>query len=140
MGACLAYLETLRWPDGFTCPYCNAKDEPWRQSRGRMVCPVCRHQGTATAGTILDKMRTPLITWFEAAWHLTTAKNGISAKTLERTLGVRYRVAWTMLQRFRIVLLRQMGRLVQHGGLHPPRGGKFRLWAAWLIMTSCSAR
>ena len=104
--ACLAYLETLRWPDGFTCPACGAKDEPWRQSRGRLVCPVCRHQGTATAGTILDKTRTPLTTWFEAAWHQTTAKNGLSAKTLERTLGVRYRVAWTMLQRFRIAMVR----------------------------------
>lgn len=59
-----------------------------------------------TAGTILDKTRTPLSTWFEAAWHLTTAKNGLSAKTLERTLGVRYRVAWTMLQRFRVAMVR----------------------------------
>jgi transposase-like protein len=45
-------------------------------------------------------------TWFEAAWHVTTAKNGLSAKTLERTLGTRYRVAWTMLQRFRVAMVR----------------------------------
>ena len=37
---------------------------------------------------------------------MTTAKNGLSAKTLERTLGVRYRVAWTMLQRFRVAMVR----------------------------------
>lgn len=59
-----------------------------------------------TAGTIFDKTRTPLTTWFEAAWHVTTAKNGLSAKTLERTLGVRYRVAWVMLQRFRVAMVR----------------------------------
>jgi transposase-like protein len=47
-----------------------------------------------------------LTTWFEAAWHLTTAKNGLSAKTLERTLGTQYRVAWTMLQRFRVAMVR----------------------------------
>jgi transposase-like protein len=70
------------------------------------VCPECRHQGSTTAGTIFDKTRTPLTVWFEAAWHLTTAKNGLSAKTLERTLGVRYRVAWTMLQRFRVAMVR----------------------------------
>jgi transposase-like protein len=58
-----------------------------------------------TAGTIFDKTRTPLTTWFEAAWHLTTAKNGMSAKTLERTLGTSYRVAWTMLQRFRVAMV-----------------------------------
>lgn len=59
-----------------------------------------------TAGTIFDKTRTPLTTWFEAAWHVTTAKNGLSAKTLERTLGVRYRVAWVMLQRLRVAMVR----------------------------------
>ncbi|MCD4719745.1 MAG: IS1595 family transposase, partial [Desulfobacula sp.] len=37
--------------------------------------------------------------------HVTTAKNGMSAKTLERTLGVSYRVAWTMLQRFRVAMM-----------------------------------
>ena len=47
-----------------------------------------------------------LTIWFEAAWHLTTAKNGLSAKTLERTIGTRYRVAWTMLQRFRVAMVR----------------------------------
>ena len=30
----------------------------------------------------------------------------MSAKTLERTLGVNYRVAWTMLQRFRVAMVR----------------------------------
>jgi transposase-like protein len=47
-----------------------------------------------------------LTTWFEAAWHVTTAKNGLSAKTLARTLGTRYRVAWTILQRFRVAMVR----------------------------------
>ena len=49
---------------------------------------------------------TPLTTWFEAAWHVTTTKNGFSAKSLERTLGTRYRVAWTILQRFRVAMVR----------------------------------
>jgi transposase-like protein len=70
------------------------------------VCTACRHQSSITAGTILEKTRTPLTTWFEAAWHVTTAKNGLSAKTLERTLGTRYRVAWAILQRFRVAMVR----------------------------------
>lgn len=104
--ACVAFLERLRWPTGFVCSTCGSIENPWRQSRGRLVCPSCRHQGSVTAGTIFDSTRTPLTTWFEAAWHLTTAKNGLSAKTLERTLGTRYRVAWTMLQRFRVAMVR----------------------------------
>lgn len=105
--ACARYLEGLRWPGGFVCPVCKrAGEHPWRQSRSRLVCPACRHQTSVTAGTILDRTRTPLTTWFEAAWHVTTAKNGLSAKTLERTLGIRYRVAWAMLQRFRVAMVR----------------------------------
>ena len=128
--ACAAYLERLRWPSGFICSACGGTGAPWRHTRGRLVCPACRHHASVTAGTILDKTRTPLTTWFEAAWHVTTAKNGLSAKTLERTLGTRYRVAWAMLQRFRVAMVRaERDRLsgdvevdetlvggVQHGG------------------------
>jgi hypothetical protein len=64
---CSQFLETLRWPQGFTCPACGVVGTPWRETRGRLVCPTCRHQTTVTAGTILEKTRTPLTTWFEAA-------------------------------------------------------------------------
>ena len=103
---CAAYLERLRWPNGFVCPVCQEQQEPWRQTRGRLVCPKCRHQSTVTAGTIFDKTRTPLTTWFDAAWHVTTAKNGMSAKTLERTMDISYHVAWHMLHRFRVAMVR----------------------------------
>lgn len=106
VATCAAYLEQLRWPGGFACPACKCTGAAWRQTRGRLVCPACRHHASVTAGTILDKTRTPLTTWFEAAWHVTTAKSGLSAKTLERTLGTRYRVAWTMLQRYRVAMVR----------------------------------
>lgn len=104
--ACATYLEKLRWPHGFICPSCKTSSIPWYQTRNRLVCPYCRHQTSVCTGTIYDKTRTPLTTWFEAAWLLTTAKNGISAKTLERTLGISYRVAWAILQRFRVSMVR----------------------------------
>ena len=138
---CAAWLEQLRWPTGFVCPKCETAAPPWRQTRGRLVCSSCRHQGTVTAGTLLDRTRTPLTTWFEAAWHVTTAKNGLSAKTLERTLGVRYRVAWTMLQRFRVAMVRsERERLCGNvevdetliGGVD--RGGKSGRGAAKLVV------
>jgi transposase-like protein len=104
--ACAAFLERLRWPNGFVCPACEQQGEPWRAKRGRLVCPTCRHQCTVTAGTIFDKTRTPLTTWFDAAWHVTTAKNGMSAKTLERMMGISYQVAWHLLHRFRVAMVR----------------------------------
>jgi len=106
--ACAAYLERLRWPLGFVCPACQHQRKPWRQTRGRLVCPACHHETSVTAGTLFDKTRTPLTTWFDAAWHVTTTKNGVSAKTLERTLGISYQVAWHMLHRFRVAMVRPL--------------------------------
>ncbi len=104
--ACVRFIEKLRWPEGFECSACGDKSEPWRASRGRLVCSACHKHLRTGAGTIFDKTRTPMTTWFEAAWHVTTAKNGMSAKTLERTLGTSYRVAWAMLQRYRVAMVR----------------------------------
>jgi transposase-like protein len=105
-GTCVAYLEKLRWSNGFECPSCGEQRIPLRQTRKRLVCPACRHQCTVTAGTIFDKTRTPLTTWFDTAWHVSTMKNGMSAKTLERMMGVSYRVAWDMLHCFRVAMVR----------------------------------
>tara|TARA_R110002072_G_scaffold287900_1_gene453854 strand:+ start:2786 stop:3760 length:975 start_codon:yes stop_codon:yes gene_type:complete len=104
--ACRSYLEELRWPNGFRCPVCEASSKPWKQTRGRLVCSTCHHQTSVTSGTILDKTRIPLTTWLEVAWHMTTAKNGLSAKTVQRTLGTSYRTAWKMLHQYRIAMVR----------------------------------
>lgn len=104
--ACLAYLERLRWPDGFVCPACGHR-EAWRASRGRWVCSGCQRQTTVTAGTIFDKTRTPLTTWFAAAWHITSQKHGVSALGLQRALGLgSYQTAWTMLHKYRRAMVR----------------------------------
>lgn len=103
--ACVAFLAKLRWPEGFICPACKQASIPWNANRDRLICPICRHQTSVTAGTIFDKTRTPLKTWFEAAWHVSTAKSGMSAKTLERTIGTSYKVAWMMLHRFRVAMV-----------------------------------
>jgi transposase-like protein len=104
--ACLRYIERLRWSDGFFCRACGCFGEPWRATRGRLVCSSCRHQTSVTTATIFDKTRTPLTTWFEVAWHLTTAKNGVSAQALSRTLGTSYQVVWAMLHRYRVAMVR----------------------------------
>ncbi len=103
--ACAAYLAKLRWPKGFICPACKQASIPWNANRDRLICPICRHQTSVTTGTIFDKTRTQLKTWFEAAWHVSTAKSGMSAKTLERTIGTSYKVAWMMLHRFRVAMV-----------------------------------
>jgi transposase-like protein len=105
--ACLQYLERLRWPEGFTCPGCDAAGEPYRSSRHRLMCRECGHQTTVTAGTIFDKTRTQLRVWLAAAWYVTNQKQGVSALGLQRVLGLgSYETAWMMLHRFRRAMVR----------------------------------
>jgi len=106
--ACLAYLERLRWPQGFICPSCGGMTAaPYRASRTRLLCKDCGHQSTVTAGTIFDKTRTPLKVWLAAAWYVTNQKQGVSALGLQRVLGLgSYQTAWTMLHRFRRAMVR----------------------------------
>ncbi|AUT67880.1 MULTISPECIES: IS1595 family transposase [Paraburkholderia] len=104
---CLRYLERLRWREGFVCPRCGCRDEPYRANRARLVCRACRLQCTVTSGTIFDKTRTPLKVWLAAAWYITSQKSGVSALGLQRVLGLgSYQTAWTMLHRFRRAMVR----------------------------------
>jgi len=113
--SCLTYLERLRWPAGFVCLACSCVGQPYRSSRGRIVCRDCGHQGTVTAGTIFDKTRTPLRVWLAAAWYLTSQKQGVNALGLQRVLGLgSYQTAWAMLHRFRAAMVRP-GRERLHG-------------------------
>lgn len=104
--ACLDYLEWLRWPNGFVCPRCGTPGH-WRMADGRFWCEPGQRRVSATAGTLFHRTRTPLVVWFAVAWHMTAAKNGVSAKTLHRILGLgSYQTAWAMLHRFRSAMVR----------------------------------
>lgn len=105
-GACLDYLEWLRWPDGFVCPRCGHAGG-WRLGDGRFQCTVCSSRSSVTAGTIFDKTRTPLTVWFTVCWMFATSKEGVSAQGLQRTLEFgSYHTAWEILHRLRSVLVR----------------------------------
>src|ERR1035441_7506645 len=104
--ACLDYLEWLRWPNGFVCPLCDSAGG-WYTGDGRWMCTACGHRTSVTAGTIFHRTRTPLTVWFAACWAFASAKDGISALSLQRTLEIgSYETAWTMLHRLRSVLVR----------------------------------
>jgi transposase-like protein len=104
--ACRDYLFQLRWPDGFACPRCQG-DSVWAASRGRFVCGACRHQTSVTAGTIFQDTRTPLVVWFRAIWYVTSQKNGTSASSIQRILGLRsYQTAWTWMHKLRRAMVR----------------------------------
>lgn len=104
--ACVAYLEQLRWGDGFVCPKCGG-DSCWRTGRGLWMCTACHRATSVTAGTIFHRTHTPLATWFAAIWFVTSQKNGMSAQGLQRVLGFgSYETAWAWLHKLRRAMVR----------------------------------
>ena len=104
--ACVAYLERLRWAGGFMCPKGHAATSAWRSERGLSICPTCRCQVSATAGTIFEGTR-KLRHWLLAAWEVTSQKYGASALGLQRTMGLgSYETAWAWLHKLRRAMVR----------------------------------
>ena len=63
---------------------------------------TCHNQFTPTSGTIFHDTHLPLIVWFQAITLMLNAKKGISAKQMQRDLGIGgYKTAWYLNHRIR---------------------------------------
>ncbi|HEV2772275.1 MAG TPA: IS1595 family transposase [Thermoleophilaceae bacterium] len=108
---CLDFLWRQRYSeDGrhVDCPKCG-EDQPFHRvkSRPSYCCGYCGHHIHPTAGTIFHRSATSLRLWFYAMYIMTSTKCGVSAKRLERELGVTYKTAWRMANRIRNELMTQ---------------------------------
>jgi len=104
--ACRQFLARVRWPDGFVCPSCSTRDA-WVTGRGLWMCRGCGRQTSVTAGTIFDRSRLPLRTWFAAMWLVCSQKHGVSALGLQRVLGFgSYETAWAWMHKLRRAMVR----------------------------------
>ena len=129
---CLAYLETMRWPEGLKCLACGSDkvskivtNETTRERKNRkgLIVDVrvparrlyqcnnegCRYQYSATTGTIFDKSHLPLAKWFLAVALIANAKKGISAKQMQRDLECSYPTAWFLEHRIREAMQSEEG-------------------------------
>ena len=78
-----------------------------KQQRQSWTCTACGLHVHPTAGTIYHKSSTPLHLWFYAMYLMTSTRCGISAKQIERELGVTYKTAWRMCHLIRRELMPQ---------------------------------
>ena len=95
----------LRWPDGFQCPVCHGREHCVIRTRTVYQCNACRTQTSLTAGTIFANTKLELKVWFQAMYHMTQSKQGISSVELGRRLGVRQPIAWAMKSKLAQVML-----------------------------------
>lgn len=102
--ACLRAVLDNRYGD--TCPRCGVVGVTWHPITGRQgfVCSECDKHVYPLADTIFRKTTTSLWNWFYAIYLFSVAKNGVSAKELERHLGVTYKTAWRMAKQIRLLM------------------------------------
>lgn len=100
---CLAHLFDVRFGQGHVCPKCE-RSARWYplKTESAFSCQWCGHHVHPMVGTIFEKSRTPLQMWFYAIFKFTKTRHGVSAKELERELGITYKCAHRMAKRIRI--------------------------------------
>ena len=113
-------LETLRWEDGTPdfCPQCGGVGRcyfltPKDGTTGRKTrtgansqrrvwkCGHCRKQFSVLTGTIFHGSKIPVRTWLFVIFEMCAAKNGVSAREIERKYDLTAKSAWFMLHRIR---------------------------------------
>ncbi len=122
-------LERLRWgteTDGTTvvpvCPHCGVigshyfltptngtsrKTRTGAASQRRVwKCRDCRRQFSVLTGTIFHGTKIPVRTWVLVIFEVCAAKNGVSAREVERKYELTAKTAWFMLHRIREAMKR----------------------------------
>lgn len=104
--ACLEAVFQDRFGNVKTCPKCGVVDTKFYRIKKRQCyeCMHCGYQLFPLASTIFRKTTLPLTSWFYAIYLFSVSKNGVSAKELERHLGVSYQTAWRMAKQIRLLM------------------------------------
>lgn len=119
------FLEDLRWKGQPVCPHCGSAREPYfltpkngesRKTRTgsasqRRVWKCaekgCRKQFSVLTGTIFHGTKVPIRTWVFVIFDACSAKNGISAREVERKYGLSTKTAWFLVHRIREAMKRE---------------------------------
>ena len=103
--ACLEWLKESRWPNGIKCAKCRKITKHHRiTKRPAYACDLCGHHVYPLAGTIIEKSPTSLQKWFYAMYLMASTRCGVSAKQVQREVGVTYKTAWRMCTQIRSML------------------------------------
>lgn len=110
--ACLKEIYNNRYPSGVDCVKCK-KLRTYYPLTGRTTfsCSYCATQLSPLTDTIFSKSAVSLKLWFYAIFLMVKTRSGISAKQLERELGVSYKTAHRMFKMIR-KLMEQDGSML----------------------------
>lgn len=104
----LAHIEASRWNGEPNCPHCGSlrvRRMGGKTQAGMFLCNDCRDKFTVRTGTVMERSHVPLHKWLLATHLMAASKKGMSAKQMERMLGVTYKTAWFLCHRIREAMI-----------------------------------
>jgi transposase-like protein len=119
--AAYEYLEELRWGHGPVCPHCGGLDNATflkpRNEDGKARATRtgsmsqrrvwkcknkgCRKQFSVITGTVMHGSKVPVRIWVLVTFQMAAAKNGMSAREVQRVYGLCPKTAWFVCHRIR---------------------------------------
>ena len=111
--ACLDYIFRARFGSTMDCRKCGVISSVFYRVKGRKcyACEWCGYQVSPLAGTIFHCFHVPLKTWFRAIYSFSIAKNGVSAKEIQRAYGITYETALRMAHHIRQLMVQDSDQL-----------------------------
>ena len=98
--SCLEWLKNQLYPGGIDCPVCKKITKHHKLSkRPCYCCDSCGHQVYPTAGTIFYQSSVPLKTWFEIISRISSSKNRVTIREIQKEYRMTYKTAWRVVKK-----------------------------------------
>lgn len=104
--SCEIHLKEHREKVGIRCKTCkDVTKHYWFSGSKFFECSKCRRRSSLKSGTVMERSKQPLQTWFLAFMLMSATKKGFSCMEFQRQLGLgRYETAFNMMHKIRVFM------------------------------------
>jgi hypothetical protein len=96
---CLAFLEKIKWENGFSCPRCHHKNYCKGSKPFTRQCTKCKYIISPTNNTLFHNIKFPLQKAFCILYYVTTGKGDWASTQLSKQLDLRQKTCWQFKQK-----------------------------------------
>ena len=99
---CKTHYKKVREREGIVCKKCECAKHYWIQSHWQWQCSQCKFRTTLKSGTIMEHSKMSFTKWYSVMAFMTFSKKGISAREMQRQLGLKWYLSiWRLMHKVR---------------------------------------
>lgn len=113
---CLQKFVEFRLERGITCEKCGESTKHYFvKAQKRFECSKCKCRTSYKQGTMMEKSKISIQTWFMLIHLMTSIKKSISALEVSRQLDIRYDTVWYAMHKIRCAMGKRDSRYTLQG-------------------------